>query len=75
MSQLTSPSLSRAPASVRKIVQIIRDPVILTSLVTVTALVSFGTYYYSTRRKYSSETRRKIKKYHIQCSFFWGGSV
>jgi hypothetical protein len=52
MSQLTNPSLSRAPVSIRKMVQIIRDPVILTSIATVSTLVGFGAwYYYSTRRK------------------------
>jgi hypothetical protein len=53
MSQLTNPSLSRAPVSIRKMVQIIQDPVILTSIATFTTLVGFGTWYYYLGRRMS----------------------
>lgn len=53
MAQQTSPTLSRAPVSIRKMIQIISDPVIYTSIGAVTALVGFGTwYYYFNRRKF-----------------------
>lgn len=56
MSQQTNPTLHRAPASVRKMLQIVSDPVIFSGIAAVTALVGLGTwYYYSTKRKCSSE--------------------
>lgn len=50
MSQQTSFSISRAPVSVRKMVKIIRDPVIFTGIAAVTVMVGFGTWYYYSNR-------------------------
>lgn len=50
MTQQTGPTLSRVPVSVRKMVQIVSDPLISSTIATITALVTFGTwYYYATR--------------------------
>lgn len=60
MGQQTSPSLSRAPMSIRKMVQIIKDPVIFTTITTVTALAAFGAwYYYSNKSIYQTKKKEK----------------
>lgn len=46
MSQHTSPTLTRAPVPVRKMLHILRDPAIYTSIGAIAALVGFGTWYY-----------------------------
>ncbi|KAG2194968.1 hypothetical protein INT47_002824 [Mucor saturninus] len=45
---MSQPSLtiSRAPVSIRRMGQILRDPVIFTSIAAVTAIAGFGTWYY-----------------------------
>jgi hypothetical protein len=51
MSQQTNPTLARAPASVRKMMQIVSDPVIFSSIAVVTGLVGLCSwYYYSTTK-------------------------
>ncbi|KAI8366879.1 hypothetical protein BD560DRAFT_400344 [Blakeslea trispora] len=47
MSQLNNLSISRGPVSVRKMTQILKDPVVLTSIITASAIVAgFGSWYY-----------------------------
>lgn len=50
MTNYNPPTLSRAPVSVRKMVQILRDPVIFTSVATITVISTLGTWYYYSRK-------------------------
>ncbi|GAA5802106.1 hypothetical protein EDC94DRAFT_609701 [Helicostylum pulchrum] len=66
MAQQTSPTLSRAPVSIRKMIQIISDPVIYTSIGAVTALVGFGTwYYYFNRRSTRVLDQHTVKQFKL----------
>jgi hypothetical protein len=52
MAQSTNPALSRAPVSVRKLIQIVSDPAIFGGIAASFALASIGAYlYYSSKRK------------------------
>ncbi|KAI8047191.1 uncharacterized protein B0P05DRAFT_566679 [Gilbertella persicaria] len=66
MSQLTSPSISRAPVSVRKMAHILKEPFILSSIATVGALVlGVGSWYYLTRQPTRILERHAIKEFKL----------
>ncbi|RCH87323.1 hypothetical protein CU098_001538, partial [Rhizopus stolonifer] len=44
------PTLSRAPVSVRKMVQILKDPVIFTSVTTIAIIGTLSTWFYYSRK-------------------------
>lgn len=50
MSQQTSFTISRAPVSVRKMIQILGEPAILAGISVTTVLAGLGTWYYYSKK-------------------------
>ncbi|KAI9344134.1 hypothetical protein BD770DRAFT_397764 [Pilaira anomala] len=62
MSQHTSPTLTRAPVPVRKMLHILRDPAIYTSIGAIAAIVGFGTWYYYFNKRPTQVLHKQIAK-------------